>query len=507
MKSINVIVAALMCSASAYSQSYADALRFNRNDIEGTARSQAMGGAFGALGADLTSISINPAGLGSYRSTEFSFSLGVNTNMTKTDYYGYLNEDDKISVPLNHMGLNIHWTMDESTFAHNFAISYSQLANYNSNAIYNDQNEFNSLLDNMTDDYMIDFYGLNYYGGMAYDAGYIIDDKTNRTAYNIWEIPYVSQASVSKGDTVVRIERDEFGDFGPIDHYRHVKERGTKGELVFAYGVNIANNLQIGAALGCDIIDYREKMLHNEQYYGGDENYQYSKDFDYGTELKQDGSGVNFKIGVIYKPINELRIGFALHTPTAYTIKDRYYAYMTNEYNNHYQNYDSEYEYHFRSPGRFVASVAGVIGNFGIVSFDYDRSNWGRSKFRETDYDIDDFSDVNEDMKLAMKSVETFRFGVEGRVTDFCSVRAGYRRSSSPLKDKAWINCDHATTSYSCGIGLNFNFFYLDASFVQTRTDKDYWVLPDSDNYYVPNEPARCDIKANNVTITAGFKF
>lgn len=515
MKMLKMLVAMLLVSYSvAESQSYIDAIRFNQNSIEGTARSQAMGSAFGALGADLSSITINPAGLGAYRTaSEFSFSMGVSSNDVDTKYYGYSRSKNKISVPLMHLGLVFHWgdeVEDEyNGLSHSFAISYSQLANYNSDAVYSDFNGYNSILDDMTNDYCIDNYGDDYYGGMAYEAGYIKEQGSD--VYNIWEKLYESNPGEFLYDMDMREGVDEYGGYGLIDHRRYVKERGTKGEVNFAYGINIQNVFQLGVSLNAVTLDYTEKMAHYEDYYGDTE---YAKSLIYGTELHQDGSGINMKIGAIYRPINEIRIGFALHTPTAFNIKERYTAYMQKEYNDYY--YDaprSKYEYRYRSPGRIVASIAGVIGQYGIISFDYDRSNWGNSKFKERERDINDgfydgfYDEINDENKLALQAVNTFRFGLEARPINFISLRAGYKMSSSPLKKVAYCDYDMKSSAISCGIGARFNYFYLDFAYVRNNSEKEYWVLPDGEYMYEENCPAKYSSVNNNFVLTAGFKF
>ena len=59
--------------------------KFYASPNSGTARSQAMGGAFTALGADLSNTYINPAGLGFYNRSEFSGTFNVAGNNVTTD--------------------------------------------------------------------------------------------------------------------------------------------------------------------------------------------------------------------------------------------------------------------------------------------------------------------------------------------------------------------------------------------------------------------------------------
>ena len=72
----------LLCSSSLVlsAQNSADALRFSQFGIGGTARTIAIGGSIGALGADFSVISTNPAGLGAYRGSEFTMTPSLFLN-------------------------------------------------------------------------------------------------------------------------------------------------------------------------------------------------------------------------------------------------------------------------------------------------------------------------------------------------------------------------------------------------------------------------------------------
>jgi hypothetical protein len=69
-------------------QDLADALRYSNLTIQGTARAGAMGNAFGALGGDFTSASINPAGIGVYRTSEFTITPISGSTKVNSTYYG-----------------------------------------------------------------------------------------------------------------------------------------------------------------------------------------------------------------------------------------------------------------------------------------------------------------------------------------------------------------------------------------------------------------------------------
>lgn len=66
-KYMYAMACSLMCSAQAMTQNAYDAARYAGDELNGTARFVGMGGAMGALGADISTIGTNPAGIGLFR--------------------------------------------------------------------------------------------------------------------------------------------------------------------------------------------------------------------------------------------------------------------------------------------------------------------------------------------------------------------------------------------------------------------------------------------------------
>ena len=506
MKRYNIaIIAAVMGCSMVNAQNYVDAARFNKCDYEGTARSQAMGSAFGALGADMTSQSINPAGLAAYRATEMGMGLGVNCNNTETNYYGFSSEEDKVSVPFSNIGITFNFgNRPEGSGIVNqaFSIAYSRLADYNRYAKYSDSYGYNSMLDYFcNDDQSNDQAHKSYTGGLAYDAGWIIDptDSILMTT-NVWESPF----DLYQLDEAARM--DENGD-GAIDHYQYVKENGYKGETSFSYALSVSNLVYIGAAMGIQSISYREIMTHEESYYGTYNGNAYAS-YRYGSELKQDATGINVKLGAIVKPINALRVGFAIHSPTLFNVQEKYNSWIDGAYdNNVYYSPSGDYKYNYRAPGKFVASAAGIIGKYGIVSFDFERTNYGKGKFKDEEGGTSqEYDAINQNVKDAMKVSRTFRVGVEGRIADVLYVRGGYSAQTTPYKKHIMIN-DYRHDAICGGIGFRVSNFFIDLSYVCRRTKDERWVLPDGDYAYEENLPATIDSKSHNYTLSFGYRF
>lgn len=532
MNRTNIIYALALCGMiQANAQSYPDALRINQSNYEGTARSQAMGSAFGALGADLTSQSINPAGLAAYRATELGLGFGVTVSNTESNYYGFKADNDKVSVPLNVLGIsfNIGNTLRENATGvlnHNVSISYSKLADYDRNSTYKDAYGYNSMLDYFCDD-------------ACYNDAYTqklslrtVDEDDNPNAAwwlyseiddengvihkdvftNVWEDVYWDTA---KNQLIVnkeaRTDYDEYGNpVGLIDHTQVVNEKGSKGETSFSYALNISNKVYIGTSIGIQSYRYKEEMKHYEKFFGVTADNAFD-DFEYGSELKQDGSGVNFKLGAIYVPVTPVRIGFAIHSPTFFSINERYQTWIEDAYENlMWYSKVGDYDYRYRTSSKFIASIAGVIGNYGIISFDYERTDHSKSKFRDSENSLSDFYDnANTQVQNALKATNTFRIGAEARVLESLYLRAGYNMQTSPYASGILIK-PFKNDAFSGGFGYRNTNFFVDIAYTCRRNHTERWVLPDADIYeYDPagNEPALAETKNHKVTCTFGLRF
>lgn len=507
MKSSILVAVALLSASAATAQNYIDAMRFNRNDIMGSARSQAMGSAFGALGADLTAATINPAGMASYRATELGITMGVNANTTSTSLYGFGRDEDKISVPFNQIGAAFTFGLmrndAKGIVSSTFSIGYTRLADYNQSAVYTDVLGYNSLLD--------DFCASPSYIDMARDAGWVYDSFETEDGsvvdmiHNIWEMP------LANGDLDMAAREgyhNVSGELvGLVDYSRYVKQRGYKGETTFAYAFNVSNRMYFGASVGIQSLYHHEKLTHHEQYFGNATLPDEMNEFKFRSELKQNGTGVNFKMGAIYRPVDMLRIGFALHSPTFFSISERYSASITDakDFNITVPSSYGDFEYNYRSPGRMVVSLAGILGRYGILSFDYERSNHGKSKFKENDtYWSGTFDKVNDDMKAIFQKVNTFRIGAESRLMDMYYVRAGYKLTTSPLKGNATFY-DYKNTAFSCGLGLRYSNIFVDLGYVHSNVESEYNVF--EQKIYEDTLPTSLKQKNSNFVLTLGLRF
>lgn len=248
------------------------------------------------------------------------------------------------------------------------------------------------------------------------------------------------------------------------------------------------------------------------------------------------GTGVNMSLGLIFKPVNELRLGFAFHTPTYYSLRNEYYADtryryeadgMVNAGEAYTDNgYVNEFNYRLRTPWRFVASAAGVIGGKGIISFDYEYV--GNQTMTALDDYGEKFSDLNSDVDNYYKASHIFKVGAEYRVTNSFSVRAGYSYQTSGSTDLVRNDLDYVYTtmmpaSYETddntqhitfGIGYRYKKFYTDLAFVHRNRQTDYKAYSPV-YYYDANYNLACDFpptahisnRDNQIVWSLGIRF
>jgi len=514
----------LTTTLSGFAQSESDVLISSQTNLTGTARSTGLSGAMGAVGGDMSAISINPAGIAVYRSSEFSMSTGVISNSTEGTNHGLTMSDNKTIMPFNHIGLiGTYKPLREKSqgiISSNFGFTYNRINNYNQNIYWQGNNVNYSILNKAVmdgDGYSTDDFNndpqlaannaSNTLSGLAYNA-YLINEINPNTGqyYSVYE--------------------DFDADGNPmwlptsgIQQIQRIDVSGNGGEYGFTAGMNISNILLLGGSMNFQHISYDESSTYREiNAYGLYDPQTYDIDyFDYFQHRNLSATSINFKIGAIIKPINQLRIGLALHTPNWYQFHEEYSAAFSSYFKDNKQyNVSSTlqaYDYNLNTPLKFIGSLAYIIGNRGLVSVDYEYQDFSNAKFNTADNaDIDGASymaDLNNGVSTAFQATHAFRFGAEYRLNDNVIARAGYSFQGSPYKEE-YLSKKMEFTTYSCGLGYRSDFFYVDAAFMLVNQNKDYYTYnynySEAYKYEVP-QPTLLESKTYYGTITVGYKF
>ncbi len=500
MRKISLTFLLLLSSYLLLAQNEVDALRYSFLTHGGSARYTGMSGAFGALGADFSSLSTNPAGIGTFKKSRFMFSPIFILTSVDANYRDKTTDNEKISFNLNNFGLLLNlksYDEDDSGWKSvAFGIGYNRLKNFNREVTIRGYNDNSSMLDQfmLNSDYVHpeDFY--YYYMEPEFQAynTYLTDTIPN--AGYLYTHPLLGAYDV--------------------DQEKRIKTRGGISEVVFSLGGNYANKFQIGASFGIQNIRYIQKSEYTET--SGLSNLI---SYTFTENLETKGSGYNFKLGVIYRLNNFARFGLAFHTPTFYKLKDVFSYSMSSSWINSpdpattdtefYSDTETfngdgatenEYTYELYTPFRVVTSVAFVVARYGIISADYEYVDYSRARLRGEDYNFDTENDV---IKSSYFAGHNLRLGTEIRLAPMY-LRGGVSYYGSPYSKL--FDDKGAIKGYSFGLGLKSENVYVDLAFNHSFYDNDYQ-LYQYDIELEDVETARLFLTEDYINFTIGFKF
>jgi len=503
----NTIIFILLCAVRMYyasAQQATDALLLSQYFSGSTARSAGMGGAFGALGGDLSVLSANPAGLAVYRGSEFTFTPAINFTNTdaQLDYVTFNEKYTKFMI--NNIGYVYTWNFynSKSFQSMNFGIAYNRLSDFNGKAYIWNPNAGSSMLDGFVWNAN---YGNNgnplkpnqlddFYEGLAYDTYGINDNDPSNPGY-YWN------AHIAAGDVYNQ----------PMKRTMYTK--GGIGEYAFSLGANLNHTLYLGTTLGIQDVYYEESYFHEES--PDFDDFQY---FNFSQDYTLSGVGLNFKAGLIFRPVQVLRLGVAIHTPTRYWLKPYLLTGMETQFGippsgekdtqffQEIENDPSRERFNIVTPWRYQFSAATVLGNFGVVNVDMEYVNYSTC----TVLPNSDFGDATDYAAEAFKSNVNVKGGAEFRL-GLMYVRGGIAYYGSPYKKdylSEYNKSDQGMMSYSGGVGFRARSFYMDAAYSYMKFPQRDPVLYQSFDYEgLFNVVSPMKTSSGKVILTFGFKF
>ncbi len=430
-------------------QDASDLFDFSSVYYQGTAKSAAMGNAMGAVGSDYSAITINPASLGLFRKSTFTYTPEFFAISTESNYKDSNASDRAFKVPSNNIGLT--WTADINEGALktvSFALGINHLNNYTFSSYVNGNNPYTSLIDA----YFTEFDE----NGIMSDID--LEDYSPNNIYPMWETYLIDFHDDGSYSTPIPA--------GGLNQQYGISKKGKSRQLSFASGFNFNDKFFLGLELNVvyfdrtKITDYREENL-----YSG-----YFRNWHQQENITNSGRGLNAKIGAIVYPVRWLRLGAAFHSPSIYDVTDSWYTLTESVFSDNNYSYQSPtgtYSYTMTTPYRFNASAALIFGNYGMITGDYEFVDY--STMRASSYDYN-YTALNNFIKETYSSTSNIRIGTEWRWQTL-AFRAGYAIYGSPFGfDKE----DLKTTSYSCGFGYTYHRFTIDAAYVLSKRNNSY---------------------------------
>jgi len=491
MKPFILLALGVACTAlDATAQNEVDALRYSQITFGGTARYNAMGGAFGALGADFSTLSSNPAGIGLYRKSELSFTPSIYNGSTSSTYNGMTESGSKSNLNIGNGGIvltnNKHKSPEEGGWQTvSFGFGYNRLADFDNSSSVQGYNYTSSL----TNVFVHNAAGANPGDLINYTAGPGVDLNTCN-AYNAFLID-----NPGGGTNYV-----SYLPTGGVLQQRSAQTNGGMGETVLTLGGNYDNKLYLGMTVGFDYIDYSSQSSYYETALrdsaGGIHAFQMNQN------LHTTGSGTNVKFGLIYRVNDWIRVGAALHSPTYFSMHDQYSSSINLTFRDTARSAgsSSNYDYHITTPARAIGSLAFIIAKKGLIGIDYEYVDYTTASLSSSDPGV--FTAANAAIQNKYTATGNIRIGAEYRVVDGISLRAGYAYYGNPYQSSA--NIDASRQSYSCGIGFREKNHFLDLAYVYTMYNVNSYLY---DPTIAAVNPISNALSNYSLMMTFGVKF
>ncbi|GAB5553624.1 MAG: outer membrane protein transport protein [Saprospiraceae bacterium] len=490
-KKLSFLLAMLLFSCFTQAQTVEDALRYSSFEPSGTARFMATGGALGPLGADLSVTGTNPAGIALYRTSEFTitpalFNASTNAQLTAVQD---ISKDGRTNLNFHNIGV----VMTSQPIARkwkslNMAITLNNVGNFNRQLSYQGRTtgSISQRWQELANDPNV---GLNNFeAGIAFDAGAIYDIDDNPDDYEIDYEGFEDQL-LDKSQTVIN--------------------RGGISELSFAFGANYNERVMIGLSIGLPILNFE----YDSQYSETDEkspsggNVPYLESLEYNDKYTTTGGGINAKLGVIVRASQALRIGGAVHTPTAYNLEDEFETELINNYfadpdeSGDFVGGEAEstglFEYRMQTPWRFFGGAGLILGKNGFISGEVELVDYNSNTFKFDGFDDGELA-VNGDIAQRLTSVVNLRLGGEFVYDDF-RFRLGFGTFPS-----AFVADDTRRNSLSAGAGYRRNRIFLDLAYRYTSYDE--FFFPYFTDTAVLQE-VQTEYSLNRLLFTFGVKF
>lgn len=459
-----------------YAQDFIDnALLFSRTQPFGSARIQGIGGTQTSLGGDFSSALSNPAGLGMYNRNEFTISSGFNSSNVSTEYYGTTTRDSRSGLNIPALSLVFNYPSQHETgfLGGSFAISMTRLNDFNQNFRYKGINDEHSIIDYFIEDAT----GINPeemiispYGGLPRKYFYTLTGL----AYNNYLIDLIDENGFLYGSPLSfsRARQEEIS-----------KRRGAQYQWSIAYGANFSDRFFAGASLGIASLRFELSQEYREYAFKGYPMIGYDplKIFTINEEYDIRGSGINFTVGAIYRPLDFLQLGVSYVTPTRYQITDSYTASISSQWNNfdYYpddpddenlnsvsEQFDEPLisEYRLTIPSRLTVGAT-LISKIGFISTDVELVNYSNAQYKSTT--DGDFNCENRDIKAEYQSVVNFRLGGEYRHGIY-RLRAGYNYMADPTRNS---ELDSKVQFFTGGVGIRKREFFADLAMIFSHSN------------------------------------
>lgn len=491
MKKYIFLLALGLTASVAQSQEISDAMRYSQDNLNGTARFRAMSGAFGALGGDLSSINVNPAGSAIFSNNQMAITLSNNDIKNNSNYFGTNSSEKTNSFDLNQAGAifvfnnrntNSNWTKVS------MGINYENTNNFDNGLFSAGTNPNNSI-----DQYFLSYANTGNNGApvpqqfVNREQGESISTLYSFLGRNLpnRQFPNLNgfaaqQAMIAFYNQGFIIDAADINDpnspyitnvpsGGNYYQENSVYSTGYNGKLSFNAATSYKDKLYVGLNLNSHFTDYQKSSSFYEDNNAPlTNNYTVSR-LQFNNDLNTYGTGFSFQVGAIAKLTNEVRLGLAYESSTWYKLTDELSQSLIavsantggelapDEVDPQFINVYEAYT--LQTPSKLTGSFAYVFGKSGLISVDYAIKDYSNTKFKPENDSY--FNDLNSDINSILDTTGELRIGAEYKI-EALSLRAGYRYEQSPYKNGVTIG---DLTGYSAGLGYSFGSTKVDLAY------------------------------------------
>ncbi|HEV3222454.1 MAG TPA: hypothetical protein VGZ90_06225 [Puia sp.] len=514
MKRLIVLCQPLFISFYLQAQLPEDALRMSYTLPSGTAREQAIGGAMGSLGGDITANYINPAGLGFYKTSEVLVSPGWSFGKSNT---GYLSNNIKSPSVNNFLlstsGFVYGWASDPDKSSA-ISLAVNRTADFNGHIVYQGKNNYSSASDAYKEEFAA--------SGISYDQAFTSPSLSYGTRMALYT--YLIDTSQGGLGPIIAQPDKVLAAGGFLGQNTDIRSSGGITEIALGIAGSSKDKWYWGISIGIPIVNYQRTTQYTETDLSGDNNNDFGY-YTYTETYSAKGVGVNGRFGAIFRPNLNWRFGLAVHTPTFYSITDRLSSAMTTNTEGYagtisiqsdtldiVANTSNSLEYDLQSPWHLLASGSYIFpgavteGKMGFITADieYVANRDVRFSFpldaNGNQPDNSYFGPLNNTIKSYYKNTFNFRMGGEYKVNEM-AYRLGASYSMNPYSSP---DLKANRTTFSGGVGYRKKGIFIDLTYVEAiMNDVNFpYRLTQKDNYYSTVKQF-----TGNLILTFGIKF
>ncbi|HHM21535.1 MAG TPA: hypothetical protein ENJ20_05880 [Bacteroidetes bacterium] len=484
--------------STANAQVLNDAVRYSLLDVGGSARFVGVGGSMGALGADFSVLSTNPAGAAAFRRSRFVFTPAFefsssDARLTAGDNNPEVNDTrarfnfNNIGVVFSGRPLSSKWRTAVFGIGLNRVATFHQKVSYEGTSFGSITDRWWELAGTLPPEQLDAFEA-----GVAFDAAALYDYDP--------QLGYLTDF----------LDDQELPGSFLVDKSQEMERKGSINELVFTYAANYDEKIMIGATLGLPILNFEETKIYSENDDPG--RVPFFDELEFTENLTTKGAGINLKLGLIYRMSQMVRLGAAIHSPTSFSLEDNFSTALSYRYedSNGTQRLEANspaggFEYRLRTPWRFIGSGGVIIGKQGFLSAEIEYVDYTNASFNFNNTaelaDLEREEELNTEIHTQLQPGINIRFGGEYALQDF-RLRAGYALNASPF-----ANTDEKNGSLSLGAGYSGKDFFADLAFKYSSSESEYRPYLLSLENRGLEQPVHIKEQQGRLLLTIGFKF